>query len=98
MRTGSHLGAKASIICELKKRGSGVTAGREDEHERAGHRGLVVAALKVKRRGLNELLANSGANKVLDAAALTYVAAAISTLLTLLYFLIRSGILGGRDD
>jgi len=37
-----------------------------------------------------------GVNKVLNAAALTYVAAMISTLLTLLYFLLRSGILGGR--
>lgn len=38
-----------------------------------------------------------GVSKVLNAAALTYVAAAVSTLLTLLYFLLRSGILGGRD-
>ena len=38
-----------------------------------------------------------GMDKVLDAAALTYVAAAISTLLTLLYFLMRSGLLGGRS-
>lgn len=37
-----------------------------------------------------------GMDKVLNAAALTYVAAMISTLMTLLYFLIRSGILGGR--
>jgi hypothetical protein len=37
-----------------------------------------------------------GMAKVLNAAALTYVAAAISTLLTLLYFLLRSGLLGGR--
>ncbi len=35
-------------------------------------------------------------DKVLNAAALTYVAAMISTLMTLLYFLIRAGILGGR--
>ena len=39
-----------------------------------------------------------GVDKVLNAAALTYVAAAISTLLTLLYFLMRSGLLGGRRD
>lgn len=38
-----------------------------------------------------------GVAKVLNAAALTYVAAAISTLLTLLYFLLRAGLLGGRD-
>jgi uncharacterized protein len=37
-----------------------------------------------------------GMDAVLDAAALTYVAAAISTLLTLLYFLMRSGLLGRR--
>jgi hypothetical protein len=36
-----------------------------------------------------------GVSKVLNAAALTYVAAAVSTLLTLLYFLFRSGLLGG---
>jgi Zn-dependent membrane protease YugP len=39
-----------------------------------------------------------GVSRVLNAAAMTYVAAAISTLLTLLYFLIRSGLLGGRND
>ncbi|MCB1037699.1 MAG: zinc metallopeptidase, partial [Acidobacteria bacterium] len=39
-----------------------------------------------------------GIDKVLDAAALTYVAAAISSILTLLYFLMRSGLLGGRRD
>jgi Zn-dependent membrane protease YugP len=38
-----------------------------------------------------------GVDKVLNAAALTYVAAAVSTLLTLLYFLMRAGLLGGRD-
>ena len=37
-----------------------------------------------------------GVDAVLNAAALTYVAAAISTLFTLLYFLWRSGLLGGR--
>jgi Zn-dependent membrane protease YugP len=36
-----------------------------------------------------------GMSKVLNAAALTYVAAAVSTLLTLLYFLFRAGLLGG---
>jgi Zn-dependent membrane protease YugP len=39
-----------------------------------------------------------GVDAVLNAAALTYVAAAVSTLLTLLYFLLRSGLLGGRRD
>jgi hypothetical protein len=39
-----------------------------------------------------------GIDKVLNAAALTYVAAAVSTLLTLLYFLMRAGLLGGRRE
>jgi Zn-dependent membrane protease YugP len=39
-----------------------------------------------------------GVDKVLNAAALTYVAAAVSTLMTLLYFLFRAGLLGGSRD
>jgi Zn-dependent membrane protease YugP len=39
-----------------------------------------------------------GVDKVLNAAAMTYVAAVVSTLLTLLYFLLRAGLLGGRND
>ena len=39
-----------------------------------------------------------GIDKVLNAAAMTYVAAAVSSVLTLLYFLVRSGLLGGRRD
>ncbi len=35
--------------------------------------------------------------RVLDAAALTYVAATLTSLLTLLYFLFRAGLLGGRQ-
>jgi Zn-dependent membrane protease YugP len=38
------------------------------------------------------------AGKVLDAAFLTYVAAAVSALLTLLYYMMRLGLLGGNDD
>ena len=38
------------------------------------------------------------AAQVLNAAFLTYIAAAVSALLTLLYFLLRSGLLGGRRD
>lgn len=54
-----------------------------------------------------ELMVSSGivsareqesASKVLNAAFLTYIAAAVSALLTLLYYLIRSGLLGGRRD
>jgi Zn-dependent membrane protease YugP len=37
-----------------------------------------------------------GVDTVLNAAALTYVAAAVASLGQLLYFLVRSGILGGR--
>jgi Zn-dependent membrane protease YugP len=36
--------------------------------------------------------------KVLDAAALTYVAAAISAVMQLIYYVMRSGILGGREN
>ena len=38
-----------------------------------------------------------GMDRVLNAAALTYVAAVVSTLMTLLYFLVRAGLLGGGD-
>ena len=38
-----------------------------------------------------------GVGKVLNAAAMTYVAAFVQTLLTLLYFLWRSGLLSSRD-
>jgi uncharacterized protein len=40
----------------------------------------------------------SGMNSVLNAAALTYVAAFVSSLLTLLYYLMKSGLLGGRRE
>jgi Zn-dependent membrane protease YugP len=39
-----------------------------------------------------------GAKKVLDAAALTYVAAFVTSLLTLLYWAMRLGLLGGRRN
>jgi uncharacterized protein len=39
-----------------------------------------------------------GARSVLNAAAMTYVASAATALATLLYFLMRSGLLGGRRD
>ena len=38
------------------------------------------------------------AGRVLNAAFLTYIAGAVSAVLTLLYYLIRSGLLGGRRD
>ncbi len=40
----------------------------------------------------------AGARKVLNAAALTYVAAFITSLLTLIYWAFRLGLLGGRRD
>lgn len=39
----------------------------------------------------------AGARSVLTAAAMTYIAAAASAILTLLYFLIRAGVIGGRN-
>jgi len=39
-----------------------------------------------------------GVQSVLGAAAWTYVAAAISAIVTLLYYLFRLGLLGGRDE
>ncbi len=41
---------------------------------------------------------NRHASKVLNAAFLTYLAAAVTSLLTLLYYLFRSGLLGGGDE
>jgi hypothetical protein len=40
----------------------------------------------------------AGARKVLGAAALTYVAAFVTSLLTLLYYLVRLGFIGGSRD
>jgi uncharacterized protein len=39
-----------------------------------------------------------GARRVLTAAALTYVAAAVGSMLQLLYFVIRAGLFSSRDD
>ena len=41
---------------------------------------------------------NQHASKVLNAAFLTYLAAAVTSLLTLLYYLFRLGLLGGSDE
>ena len=40
----------------------------------------------------------NGAKKVLNAAAMTYVAAFVTSLLTLLYWAMRLGLLGGRSN
>ena len=50
----------------------------------------------IVERGIVTIQERTGVDKVLNAAALTYVAAAVSTLLTLLYFLWRAGLIGGR--
>ena len=39
-----------------------------------------------------------GTRAVLNAAAMTYVAGALSAIMQLLYFLMRAGLLGGRSD
>lgn len=41
---------------------------------------------------------SGGVSAVLNAAAMTYVAAAIGAIMQLLYFLMRAGLLGSRDD
>jgi Zn-dependent membrane protease YugP len=40
----------------------------------------------------------AGVSKVLSAAAMTYVAAALTSIATLLYYLMRAGLLGGRSN
>ena len=40
----------------------------------------------------------TGIDKVLNAAAMTYVAAFVTSILTLLYFLYKAGLLGGRRN
>lgn len=47
-------------------------------------------------RGLVSPQEQKEISKVLDAAALTYVAATVTAILTLLYYLYRSGLIGGR--
>ncbi|WP_372808943.1 zinc metallopeptidase [Pontiella sp.] len=60
------------------------------------------ATVRAKRQMVSDgiVLPNEAqdAGKVLDAAFLTYVAAAVTALLTLLYYLMRLGLLGGRDE
>lgn len=52
----------------------------------------------VVQQGIVGVAERRGMDKVLNAAAMTYVAAVASSLATLLYFLIRSGLLGGRRN
>lgn len=55
------------------------------------------AKIMLKEYGMVSERDSAGVNRVLNAAAMTYVAAAASAIMTLLYFLLRSGILGGDD-
>lgn len=56
------------------------------------------AMLSLERGGYLSTDELAGARKVLNAAALTYVAAFITSLLTLLYWASRLGLLGGRSN
>jgi len=56
------------------------------------------AKVLVVEHGIISAQERQGMDRVLNAAAMTYVAAAVSTLMTLLYFLMRAGLLGGRRD
>ena len=56
------------------------------------------AKVLVVEQGIITRQEREGVDRVLNAAAMTYVAAAVSTLLTLIYFLMRAGFLGGSDD
>ena len=56
------------------------------------------ALLALERGRIVTVSERAESRAVLRAAALTYVAAAVSSLMTLLYFILRSGLLGRRDD
>jgi Zn-dependent membrane protease YugP len=54
------------------------------------------AVIALRELGMVTAQESNGAKAVLDAAAWTYVAAALTAVLQLLYFLMRAGLLGGR--
>lgn len=56
------------------------------------------ATVQIQRLGIVQGDEVVGAKRVLDAAALTYVAAAVQSILTILYFLFQLGLLGRRND
>ncbi len=56
------------------------------------------ALAAIRETGLLTMEELSGAKQVLTAAALTYVAAAVTAIMQLLYFLLRAGLLGGDND
>ena len=56
------------------------------------------ARLALVEGGMVSPAEDAEVRRVLNAAALTYVAATLTSVLTLLYFLFRAGLLGGRDE
>jgi Zn-dependent membrane protease YugP len=60
------------------------------------------ASARAKRLMVSSGVVGAGeavyAGRVLNAAFMTYVAAAVTAILQLLYFMLRAGLLGGRDD
>lgn len=56
------------------------------------------AKVQLQELGLVTAADSKGVSKVLSAAAMTYVAGALTAILTLLYYLMRAGLLGGRSD
>lgn len=56
------------------------------------------AKIAMQEAGMLSPEENQHASKVLNAAFMTYLAAAVTSLLTLLYYLFRLGLLGGGDD
>jgi hypothetical protein len=56
------------------------------------------AIVQIQRLGIVRGDEVVGAKRVLDAAALTYVAAAVQSILTILYFLVQLGVFGRRND
>lgn len=56
------------------------------------------AKIAMEEAGMLTREENEHAGKVLNAAFLTYLAAAVTSLLTLLYYLFRLGLLGGSDE
>lgn len=56
------------------------------------------ARIALLRNGLVTQEEDAVVAKVLDAAALTYVAATLTTILTLAYYIWRSGLVGGNSD
>jgi Zn-dependent membrane protease YugP len=56
------------------------------------------AVAVLSEHGIISRSEEAGTRAVLNAAAMTYVAGALASIMQLLYFLIRSGLLGGRSD